>query len=139
MRYRAGVKHLVAVACLVLGLGTALAKPTAPVAVRLSATPVKGGYQVTLIATATHDVPALVLALAGKRVAFPATRAGQVRTLVATVAVAPGAGVDVVGVAAAGGRNRAEIVHVGAPAKPAAPPPAITRTLPDGRDIAEVR
>jgi len=133
------VKHLVAVACLVFLSGTAVAKPTAPVAVRLAATPVKGGYQVTLIATATHDVPALVLTLAGKRVAFPATRAGQARTLVTTVAVAPGAGVDVVGVAAANGRNRAEIVHVGVAAKPAAPPPAVTRTLPDGRDVAEVR
>jgi len=139
VRYRSRVKHLVAVACLVLLSGTAVAKPTAPVAIRLAATPVKGGYQVTLTASPTRDVPALVLTLAGKRVAFPATRSGQVRTLVATVAVAPGAGTDVVGVAAAGGRNRAELLHVGVAAKPAAPPPAITRTLPDGREIAEVR
>ena len=134
------MKQLVVVAALlVCSAVPAHAKPTAPVEVRLAATPVRGGYQVTLTATATHDVPALVLELAGKRVAFPATRARQIRTLVATVTVAPGAGVDVVGVARTSTRNRAAVLHVGAAAAKPAAPPAITRTLPDGREIAEVR
>lgn len=129
---------VVAVVAVLAFAGPVFAKPTAPVEVRLAATPVRGGYQVTLTAAPTRDVPAVVLELAGKRIAFAATRARQVRTLVVTVAVAPGAGVDVVGVARASTRSRAAVLHLGAPAKPSEPP-AVTRTLPDGREIAEVR
>jgi len=100
---------------------------------------VRGGYQVTLTAAPTRDVPALVLRLAGKQVAFPATRARQVRTLVVTVAVADGAGIDVVGAATAAARTRAAVVHLGTVAAKPAPPPTVTRRLPDGRDVAEVR
>ena len=124
----------------VLGLLTlpGEAKPIAPVEVHLTAKPVAGGFQVTLVATPQRAVPALELVVAGKRLAFATTRAGQSRALVVTIPVAPGAGLDVVGTAFALRRSRATVLRVGVPA-PHRIAPATIRTLPDGRSIAEVR
>ena len=116
------------------------AKPTAPVDLRLESKPVAGGYQVTLIATPSRAVPAIELRLAGKTQRFAATLAGQARQLAVTVpvsAVAARVGVDVAGAAVVGRRSRATVVRLGAARKPE--PPAVLRTLPDGRTIAEVR
>ena len=113
-------------------------KPSAPVSVRLESTAVPGGYQVRIVATPTRAVPSLELSLAGKRVAFGATAAGRTRELVVFVAVSAGTGADVIGSARAGGRNKAIGTRLGA-AKLQAPKRTTIRTLPDGRDVAEVR
>jgi hypothetical protein len=118
------------------------AKPSAPVQVRLESRPVAGGYEVTLVAVPTRAVPALELSLAGKRLAFAATAAGQPRTLTVQVPVAAGAGADLVGGAAIGSgnqrRTKAAVLRVGALLQQA-PSHPVTRTLPDGRSVAEVR
>ncbi|MEJ7596782.1 MAG: hypothetical protein WKG01_02630 [Kofleriaceae bacterium] len=132
------MKSLAVVAVLGLLSLTSEAKPTAPVEVRLTAKPVAGGYQVTLVATPRHAVPALELVVAGKRLAFAATRAGQTRSLVVTVPVAARRGVDVVGTAIVDRRSRATVLRLGEPAREKLAPATI-RTLPDGRKIAEVR
>jgi hypothetical protein len=134
------VKSFVIVVLVVLGFTSPVeAKPSAPVALRLESSPVAGGYQVTLIATPLRAVPALELRLADKRVVFAATRAGQARRLVVTVAVAPGRGRDLVGTAVIARRTRAALLRVGAAAPPQLAAPPVIRTLPDGRKVAEVR
>jgi len=118
------------------------AKPAAPVMVRLESRAVAGGYQVTIVAAPTRAVPAVELSLAGKHLAFAATAAGQRRELTVVVALAPGAGTDVIGSAAVGAtgamRNKAAVLRLGSPRR-ASPPRSITRTLPDGRAVQEVR
>lgn len=104
----------------------------------MASQPVAGGYRVTVFATPTRQVPAITLSLAGQRVAFPATAAGQVRQLTLTVPVAPDAGADVVGGASLAGRSSAMILHVGVLQQPAAKR-SVTRTLSDGRRVREVR
>jgi hypothetical protein len=149
--YRWLVNHLrvLCVVALAMSASPALAerhaKPSAPVEVRLESRAVTGGYQVTLVAVPTRAVPKLELVLAGKHLAFAATAAGQRRELTVQVPLAPGAGVDVVGSAAAGTtgpagtmRNRAAVLHLGA-VRQQAPRPTVTRTLPDGRAVQEVR
>jgi len=118
-------------------------KPSAPVEVRLeTAGRSAGGYVVTLVATPTRAVPSIELRLAGKRLAFGATAAGQQRKLAVQVDVAPGAGLDVVGTASVGVtgsvRTKAAVARVGT-AKLEAPKRTVIRTLRDGRDVAEVR
>jgi hypothetical protein len=113
-------------------------KPTAPVEVRLESRVVAGGYSVTLVAIPTIAVPRVEISLAGKSVVFAATAAGQRRELTVPVTVARGAGVDVVGSARVGTRNRAAVLRVGV-ARAEAPRFTVTRTLPDGRQVAEVR
>ena len=96
----------------------------------------------TLVATPTRSVPSLELRLAGKRLAFGATAAGQQRKLTVQVDVAPGAGLDVVGTASVGAtgsvRTKAAVARVGT-ARLEAPKRTVIRTLRDGRDVAEVR
>jgi hypothetical protein len=126
---------------LLVGLGIAHGspkKPSAPVDVRITSRPVAGGYQVRLIAIAMRDVPEIELSLAGKKLSFGATAEGQRRELVTTVAVKSGEGLDVVGSARAGGRSRAEVLHVGQATERKLKQPTIV-TLPDGRQISEVR
>lgn len=106
--------------------------------VRVESRAVAGGYEVRLVAVPTRDVPAIELTLAGKHLAFGATAAGQRRELVTTVSVRAGEGLDVVGSARAGGRNRAELVRVGKGQQRAAKPVTVY-TLRDGRQIGEVR
>lgn len=123
-------------------------KPSAPVDVRLESRPVAGGYQLTLVATPMRDVAAVELSIArreggiGQRISLGATAAGQRRELALRVTLAPGDGADYVGSAAVGTpghmRNRVTSVHLGI-AKAAAPVRVVTRTLPDGRRVAEVR
>lgn len=113
-------------------------KPSAPVDVRVESTAIAGGYQVRLVAIPTRDVPALELTLAGKQLSFGPTAAGQRRELVTTVSVRAGEGLDVVGAARAGGRNRVELVRVGK-AQQRAAKPATVYTLGDGRQIREAR
>jgi hypothetical protein len=128
----------------VMAIGSiAEAKPTAPVEVHIDARAVAGGFDVTLVATPTRDVPSLELHVGTKRVTVGATRAGQVRTLSAHVTVAAGAGSDVVGSATVpvgrGIRNAVAFTRVGAQA-PLEPRRSETvRTLPDGTKILEVR
>ncbi|MEO8704809.1 MAG: hypothetical protein ABI867_32455 [Kofleriaceae bacterium] len=132
------MKPLLIAVAMALAAGPAVAeKPSAPVTLHLDAQPVAGGYQVTLVAVATRAVPALELRLAGKRIAFGATAAGERRELVAQVAVAPGDPLDVLGAARADGRGRVTSVHVGTAKQKAARP--VTRTLPDGRTVREAR
>lgn len=114
-------------------------KPSAPVEVRLDSKAVAGGYEVRLVAIPTRDVPAVELTLAGKQLSFGATAAGQRRELVTTVIVRAGEGLDVVGSARAGGRNRAQIVRVGKAGQQRAAKPVTVYTLRDGRQIGEVR
>lgn len=129
---------------LLLGLSAAVSadrsprKPSAPVEVRLESKAVAGGYEVRLVAVPTRDVPELELSLAGKQLAFGATSTGQRRELVAVVRVRAGDGLDVIGSARAGGRNRAELIRVGKAQVRAAKRVDIV-TLPDGRQIGEVR
>ena len=113
-------------------------KPSAPVTLRLDAVPEPGGYRVRLIAVATRAVPALELAVAGERIVFGATAADQARELVTHVASKPGDASDVIGSATAGGRNRAASIHLGVIQRKAARR-VVTRTLPDGREVAEAR
>lgn len=114
-------------------------KPGAPIALRLDAVAAPGGYLVTLTAVATRAVPAVELAVAGQRVAFGPTAAGQSREWVVKVASRPGDALDVIGSAAAAGRNRVASVHLGAAAAQHKPRRTVVRTLPDGREVAEAR
>jgi hypothetical protein len=113
-------------------------KPSPPVTVHLESVLVPGGYQVKLVAVPTRAVPAIELSLAGKRIGFAATAAGQRRELVMRVPVGAGAGVDVIGSASIGGRNKAAVLRVGV-ARLEAPKRTVIRRLPDGREVAEVR
>ena len=128
----------------VMAIGSiAEAKPTAPVDVHIDVRAVAGGFDVTLVATPTRDVPSLELHVAGKRVFVGATHVGQVRTLTAHMTVVAGAGSDVIGSATVpvgrGIRNAIAFTRVGAPA-PLEPHRSETvRTLPDGTKILEVR
>ena len=136
------MKHVVWFAIMAIG-SIAEAKPTAPVEVHIDARAVTGGFDVTLVATPTRDVPSLELHVANKRIIVGATRVGQVRTLTAHVMLAAGAGSDVVGSATVpvgrGIRNAVAFTRVGAPA-PVEPHRSETvRTLPDGTKILEVR
>lgn len=114
-------------------------KPSAPVTVTLDSKVVADGYEVRLVAIPTRDVPTLELVLAGKTQTFGATLAGQRRELVVRVAVRAGEGLDVVGSASAGGRNKAQLLRVGKERPRAPKRPTTIRTLPDGREIQEVR
>jgi hypothetical protein len=124
-------------------------KPSAPVEVRLESKPVAGGYRLTLVATPTRDVAAMELWIgrrspdgAGKRIELGPTAAGQRRELSVPITVAPGESADLVGSASVGTkghmRNRVVSMHFGI-VKAEAPTHSVTRTLPDGRDVAEVR
>jgi len=113
-------------------------KPSAPVRVSIEARPVSGGYVVTLVAIPTRDVPSVELMLAGERLRFGDTSVGQRRELSTRIAVARGEGRDVIGGAFAGGRSKAAVLRVGT-ARKVAPKRTTTRTLPDGREIEEVR
>jgi hypothetical protein len=113
-------------------------KPTAPVTVTLAATAAPGGFDVKLVAVPMRAVPAVTLVLAGKQLTFAATAAGQRRELTVHVAVATGAGLDVIGGATAGGRNKAAVLHVGVAKLEAAKRETIY-TLPNGDRIKEVR
>jgi len=113
-------------------------KPAAPVDVRLESKAVPGGYEVRLIAIPTRDVPGIELTLAGKQLTFGATATGQRRELVTKVLVRGDEGLDVVGSAATGGRNRASVLRVGKPLQRAAKRVQVY-TMPDGRQIGEVR
>lgn len=101
---------------------------------RLDSKAVAGGYEVRLVAIPTRDVPDIELRLAGKSVTFGSTIAGQRRELVVIVK----ADSDVVGSARAAGRSRAEVLRVGKPIERKQKPVTIY-TLPDGRQIGEVR
>ncbi len=146
LAYICSVNHFWVLCVVAICASTASAerhyKPSAPVQVRLESRAVAGGYQVTLVAIPTRAVPAIELSLGGKQLAFTATAAGQPRQLTVQVAVAPGTGTDVVGSAAVGSagarRNKAAVLRLGA-RKIAAPVHTVTRRLPDGRSVAEVR
>jgi hypothetical protein len=132
------------VVLVVMAIGSiAEAKPTAPVEVHIESRAAAGGFDVTLVATPTRDVPSLELHVAGKRVIVGATHAGQIRTLSAHVTVAAGAGSDVVGSATVpvgrGIRNAVAFTRVGAPVPVEPRRNETVRTLPDGTKIVEVR
>ncbi|MBA2544888.1 MAG: hypothetical protein H0V17_34920 [Deltaproteobacteria bacterium] len=113
-------------------------KPSAPVRVYLDSKPVTGGYEVRLVAVPTRDVPAIELMLGDKKLAFGATVVGQRRELVTRISVRGGEGLDVIGSASADGRNKVTSLRVGT--QPAQRKRSTTiRTLPDGREIQEVR
>lgn len=126
----------------------------APVAVTLSSRPVGPYIEVTLSATVSAQVPALVLELAvpaGARIAkgvswasFGPTAASASRVLVVELALARGGGVDLTGharVGMGGGRwrSRGAVHRLGAPAAVAAPASVRLIQLPTGDTIAEVR
>ena len=113
-------------------------KPSAPVEVSIDSKPLVNGYALTLVAVPTRAVPSLELELAGRTVTFGPTAAGQRRTITAWVPVATGTGLDVIGGARLAGRNKAAVLHVGAIERKA-PKRSVIRTLPDGREIEEVR
>ena len=116
-------------------------KPTAPVTLVLRAEPDGDGHRVFLEATATRDVPAIELRVAGASARFGATRAGQVRRLETRVVVPANTGVEVVGAARVGAgarmRNRVTALRVGAPAPAAAEKPYRVVWV-NGRPVAEV-
>ena len=114
-------------------------KPSAPVRVYLDSRPVPGGYEVRLVAVPTRDVPAIELTLADKKLAFGATVIGQRRELVTRIAVRGSEGLDVVGAASADGRNKVSSLRLGAPRVQQRKRSTTIRTLPDGREIQEVR
>lgn len=113
-------------------------KPSAPVEVSIDTRELPGGYVVTLTAVPTRAVPSIELAIAGKQLAFGPTASGERRVLSAWVAVAPGDGLDLFGGARTAGRHKAAYARLGA-AKREAPKRTTIRTLPDGRQVAEVR
>lgn len=131
------MKQLWLVFVVLLVTPAAAEKPSAPVAVQLESAIAPGGYKVTLVAVPSRAVPRLELSLAGKRIEFGATAAGQRRELVVHVPLTRGAGLDVVGSASANGRKKAAVLRLGVAR--AAPKRPVTRTLPDGRGVAEVR
>lgn len=114
-------------------------KPSAPVRVYLDSRPITGGYEVRLVAVPTRDVPAIELTLADKKLAFGPTTVGQRRELVTRIAVRSGEGLDIIGSASADGRNKASVVRVGTQRARAPKRQTTIRTLPDGREIQEVR
>jgi hypothetical protein len=114
-------------------------KPSAPVKTHIESKPIPGGYEVTLVAVPTRDVPMIELSLQGKKTTFGATAANQRRELTTQVIVVPGAGVDVIGSATTAGRQKAALLRVGAVSLRAAPKRAVTHTLPDGRRVREAR
>jgi hypothetical protein len=140
LAYMWPVKPLLIACVLALVAGPAAAdrseKPSAPVTLRIDAKPIAGGYRLTLVAVATRAVPAVELKLAGKRIAFGATAAGETRTLVTEVS---GDALDVLGSATAGGRNRVTSLRIGGVAQQQKTKRTVTRTLPDGRTVAESR
>jgi len=113
-------------------------KPSAPVAVSLASRAVQDGYVVTLVAVPTRAVPALELTLAGEHLRFGETAKGQRRELSMRIRIAAGEGRDVIGGALVAGRSKAAVLRVGARRK-ATPKRTTTRTLPDGREVEEVR
>jgi hypothetical protein len=117
-------------------------KPSAPVTLVLRSIPDGDGHRVILDATATRDVPAIELRVAGASARFGATRAGQVRRLETRVVVPATTGIEVVGAARVGTgarmRNRVTALRVGAPAAaPAEKPDRVVWV--NGRAVAEVR
>jgi hypothetical protein len=142
-------------ACAAEPLRPANEKPAAPVTLRVDTVDLGSRrYEVRVSATPTADVSALDLSLlvragaAGEEAQasqhFGATAAGRTRVLVRHVRVdAAATGADVVADArvtsAAGTRNRAEVVRVGAPAPALAPKPATRLVLPNGDRVDEVR
>jgi hypothetical protein len=118
-------------------------KPEPPIEVRIEAQPIDGHrYAITARATPSADVGSIELALVGgddRKLTFAATRAGEVRTLHATVTlddryqtVAAIARVPVDGVV----MSRAAEVTIGD--APPRPKPRVY-ALPDGERAAEVR
>jgi hypothetical protein len=125
---------------LVLAMSTAAAdrarvrqKPSAPVALSLTVT----GDVVTLDAVATRDVTALELRLGAEVSRFGPTRAGQRRRLEARIAVPTPGGIDVIGSARTGGRNRVTSIRLGSPA--AEQPRRFELRTVAGKPVAEVR
>jgi hypothetical protein len=118
-------------------------KPEPPIEVRIEAQPIDGQrYAISARATPTADVASIELALVGgddRKLAFGATRAGEVRTLHATVTlderyqtIAAIARVPVDGIVMS---RAAEVVIGDAPRRPQ---PRVY-ALPDGERAAEVR
>ena len=130
--------------CLVLLLLTATAvaepihKPSAPVDVTIETRVMPGGYVVTLVAVPTRDVTSIELAIGGQQLVVGPTVAGERRMLAAWVGVEPGAGLDLFGGARVAGRHKAAYARLGV-AKREAPKRTTTVTLPDGRQVMEVR
>jgi hypothetical protein len=142
-----GSRTLEDVRCLILiilGLATGsvaaepVRKPSAPVDVSITTRQLPGGYVVTLIAVPTRAVPSIELAIAGKQLVFGPTAGGERRELSAWVAIAPGDGLDLFGGARTANRHKAAYARLGAPKREAAKRTTI-RTLPDGRQVEEVR
>ncbi len=113
-------------------------KPSAPFWVSLTAQRVDRGFEVTLTAIPTRDVPNVELVLDGEHRRFGATAKGERRELSLRIAIATGKGRDIVGGAIAARRSKAALIRIGTPR--ATPRRArTTRRLPDGREIEEVR
>jgi hypothetical protein len=108
------------------------------VTTHIESKPIAGGYEVTLVAVPTRDVPMLQLSIAGRKMSFGAVAANDRRELTTRVVVPDGTGLDVVGSATAGGRNKAALLHVGA-AILRAPKRTVAHTMPDGRRVKESR
>jgi hypothetical protein len=113
-------------------------KPSAPVALTITSRAATAGVRVVVLdAVATRDVPAIELTLAGTSVRFGATRAGEHRTLEATIPA--DTATDVIGAARVGtggsSRSRAIALKV-APAEREKPYMLYTVK---GRAIQEVR
>jgi hypothetical protein len=113
-------------------------KPSAPVDVSITTRQLPGGYVVTLTAVPTRAVPSVELAIAGKQLVFGPTADGERRELSVWVAVAPGEGLDLFGGARTANRHKAAYARLGAPKREAVKRTTI-RTLPDGRQVSEVR
>jgi hypothetical protein len=71
--------------------------------------------------------------------AFGAVAANDRRELSTRVMVPDGTGLDVVGSATAGGRNKAALLRVGTAAVRAQKRTVTTHTMPDGRRVRESR
>jgi|JI10StandDraft_1071094.scaffolds.fasta_scaffold44341_9 hypothetical protein len=113
-------------------------KPSAPVSLTALAQPSDAGWQVVVDAIPHRAVDVLEVEVDGRITRFGATAAQARRQLVVPVAVAPGAGRDVVVTVRAGGRSRSQLVRLGAPAPVAKPTPVTVRRV-NGVGVAEVR
>lgn len=113
-------------------------KPSAPVSLTAIAQPAGAGWQVVVEANALRALDSLEVEVDGQVKRFGATAAKAWVQLVVPVAVAPGAGRDVVVTVRAGGRSRSQVVRLGAPAPVAKPTPVTVRRV-NGVGVAEVR
>jgi|GEM_PF-3215265 len=135
------LKHVVLAAVLTTGAASAHAdrrKPSAPVTLAAAVQRTGAGWQVVVDAAPTRDVGSVEVEVAGQTTRFGSTAARRARRVVVPVAVAPGAGQDVLVVARVGGRSKVTTVRVGAPA-PAVAKRAATLRVVNGVTISEVR